>query len=61
MHSKREAVLTGARLRRPFGLGDQASAAKAGPNCIGAMPEVSSTFGWYRPQRLLSPSEAHQS
>jgi hypothetical protein len=57
MHSKREAVLTGARLRQPVGLGNQANAVKAAANCIGAMPEASSTFGWYRPQRLLSQSE----
>lgn len=64
MQSTHVAILGGARLTQPLtpGFGGQASAASAahaGANCIKAMPEASttSTFGWYRPQRLLSQSE----
>ncbi len=66
MHSQHVAVLGGARLLKPLGLGGQAQApatnagatGAAGANCITAMPEASSTFfGWYRPRRLLSQVE----
>jgi hypothetical protein len=57
MQSKRQSLLIGARPRAAFGPGVQAPAAHAGTNCASAMPEASSTFGWYRPQRLLSQSE----
>jgi hypothetical protein len=55
--SKRPALLIGARLRVAFGSRAQDLGSHAGTNCVSAMPEASSTFGWYRPQRLLSQSE----
>lgn len=57
MHSKRVALLIGARPRQAFRPGVQAVASSVGANCANAMPEVSPTFGWYRPQRLLSQGE----
>lgn len=58
MQSKRLALLIGARPGQGFVRGDQAPAAThAGVNCTSAMPEASPTFGWYRPQRLLSQTQ----
>lgn len=67
MHSRLVATFCGAPQLKPLTqdlrssvVAYQAQAAHpgaTGANAIAAMPEASSTFGWYSPQRLLSQSE----